>query len=298
MYLRVLWGLMKAPLHGFMVGLAIVPLTAVGAGLIGGIGYVAGVDIENVRNLALISFLLFLLLLLLAVIVTAQTARYAGSFAGAIPLSEQVGFRRAFLRTFVISILFGLVTVAIGFGVALAAIRLQIDIGLPLTDPAALQRWEETAISDMIAGRQSTEAVVYKISFMIYTVFYALFVVPAACGTGSPYGRAWSLWYILFRFLVSLPVIGIATDLLASGLGTVIVSFVPAGPDLQFAAPVVYLFLQYWFFGSMAFAVEGAILAAAWEAEEAWIKKHETSEEKLQAGSLRGMLHDRMDRAG
>lgn len=258
--LGLLKRLLFAPVFGILLNLAVLPLV-----LLGGIGIFLvflSAGTGTAPSLGLI-FFTSLFVLFLMICVTTQMARYAGSFSGALPLSQQIRFFRAFWRTLLILFLFVLANIVIGIVIAMLAIRSGMDLRALLNPGTVLGQSATPPEQALVELMESKFILAYAILALLMSSIQAVFLVPAACGMGERFAWAWTASYFVLRLVIVVPFLAIVLFFLSDALAALITTGLSAdqGGDLSRAA--IRQALMTLFAMSFAMAGEAAILASA-----------------------------------
>lgn len=292
MFINSVYGILAAPWRGLIVSLAVLPMIAVFAAM--AVGAVTAFGVSNPEAASIVLQLILALIMFFGVYATVtQTVRYAGSFARAIPLSEQIGFWSGFWRTVVISLVFSILIGLIYFAALVILQSLGMIESIDETLNAHMQ-WELAALSDTPDAANSVGKLLYQVLYVATSMMLAWFLLPACCGMGAPYSEAWQTAYVLLRVFFALPFLLIALAVLSTGLGWVLeilLAGVEDGVEMRFGLQRLF---ESWFAGCMAYTAEAGMLAAAWRTAERRYERQKTSLRGPVMTDLRSMRRERM----
>lgn len=287
--LRLLGRLLFAPIIGVLLNIAVLPMA-----LLGGSGIVlvfvsAGTGSQASWGLIFFSTLYVLFLM---ICLTTQMARYSGSFADALPLSQQIRFFSAFWRTLLILILFVIANIVIAIVTVLLAIRSGIDLESVLNAGALSGQSgqdPEQALTELL---ESKFILGYAMLTLFMSSIQAVFLVPAACGMGERFAWAWTGSYFALRFFAVLPFLAVALFVLSDGLALLITAFLPAEASAELSRFALRQALMTLFSMSFAMAGEATLLAAARRREDASLP--EDDDHEAETSQVSDLLRARM----
>ena len=280
-----LWRLLLAPFNGLLITFATIPLIA-----IAGAGIWAFIVIGGTPGIAVIAISVIFLLVLMNAIMT-QMTRFAGSFSGALRLSEQIPFFKAFWRVLIIIIVLSIITSVIFFA---------LIFSLFSRGPEAISSLEAIGLGtdggerDFIVYLETKWFLSYTLITMFMCAFQAAFLVPMACGMGQRFAKAWTGTYFLLRLALVLPVLSIVVYALGSVLGVLLVDLMPPDSTYKPSADEIRWVVVSMVSMQFALAGEAAVLRTAREPVRG---PSEVAEVPEQTGPSAGdLLRDRMSR--
>ena len=284
-----LWRLLLAPFVGLLITLVTIPLIAIAGGGIG-----VFVAIGGAPGLGIIAIAVVAMLILMNAIMT-QLPRYAGSFSGAMRLSEQIPFFKAFWRVLIILIVLTIITSVLMFAFVLAFAKQGTDV-LSFLQSLDIDGDEAGAERAFIGFLESKWFLAYTLMLMFSSAIQAVFLVPAACGMGERFALAWTGKYFLLRLILVIPFLTIVVHAIGSALGVVLVDLVPSDSDFKFSSADIRWTLISLFSMQFALAGEAAVLRSARGPESGPADAAQVREQQVRGPTAGDLLRDRMAR--
>lgn len=294
MFGRVVLALVKSPIYGIGVALAVLPLTLVGNIALAAFGIMA----------ILLPLLVLIVAFLVQVAIYVQTARYAGSFSGLRPIARQPDFFHAAGKGLILCFI-GQIILTLGV-MAVTVLFLEYGGGESLwwLDPGQLTGALERVMKqpDQAANIFSFDGfdlegflLAIRLTYMMFMAMIAVFIVPLACGVNWGNERTYTLGLVLTRFVIAMPflagIAGLLSHLIVLGVNGAI-----GLTGAEFAVPIFLRFgLELALFAGMMFSFEALLLhsGVAQEHDEEVIRNA-----VLNSGQedIRALRQARMDR--
>lgn len=291
--MQLLLRLAVAPFIGLLITLATIPMMAIAGG-----GIVAFLTIGGAPGIGIVAIAVVFILILMNAIVT-QMARYAGSFSGALRLSEQIPFRKAFWRVLIILILFSVAWFVLALGLIFAFAQNGPDV-LAFMGSIGVQGDDDASEEALIAFLESKWFLSYTLLTMLTSAVQALILVPAACGMGERFALAWTGTYFMQRLVLVIPFLSIMVHALGAVFGAVLVDLWPSDADIGLSDDQIRWTLISVLGMQFGMAGEAAVLRSARAPDPRRARQVETEmapDVSEQRGSSAGdLLRERMSR--
>lgn len=293
MFGRVFMALIRSPLYGAGVALAVFPLTFVSNMVLAAFGVTA----------ILLPFLILLLAFFIQVVIFVQTARFAASFSGLRKFPEQPDFFEAAGKGLMIcligQILLGLMIAA----VTLFFLEFRGGEALWWLNPGkfyeAMERiLRQPDIASYIFTFDGFDLdgllMAFRAAYMVFMTLLSIFIVPLACGERRGNERTYTVGLIVIRFLIAMPILAFIAGLvshfgvLGANLGIGLI-----WPDI--AVPMFVRFgLELALFSGMIFSFEALLLTAGKQQEQVEFTHREAYLNNV-GDDLRALRQSRMD---
>ncbi|MEM6664491.1 MAG: hypothetical protein AAF666_20195 [Pseudomonadota bacterium] len=226
MFGRTVLALVSSPFYGFLVMLAVLPITIAGSLAVGVLAVLT----------IIVPILVIGALIVSQVAIYTQTARYAASFVGLERIANQPDFFRSAGRCFAIVIIAQILSALILIAIALVYIETIDWRQFWWLNPNNLDRVQQMAASspEALADMLTSEGLnlealflAIRIASMFFITTVAIIIVPRVLELGWDYDRSYSVGLILSRYVIALPFFAAVTGIMGMAVAAGVRTFYP-----------------------------------------------------------------------